>query len=136
MPQENVEALLAAVDAVNRQDPDAFVAYASPDIEWEDSVFWSETARTYRGREQLRDWFREVIIEPWGSLQCEVTESTEAVDDRVFYGLLLTATGKGSGAETEILQVWAVNWYSNGRITRRRVFLHRDEALEAAGLSE
>jgi SnoaL-like domain len=59
MSQENVDALLAAVDAVNRQDPDAFVAYASPDIEWEDSVFWSETARTYRGREQLRDWFRE-----------------------------------------------------------------------------
>ena len=135
MSQENVEALLAAVDAVNRQDPDAFVAYASPDIEWEDSVFWSETPRTFQGREQLRDWFREVIVEPWGSLHCEVTEITEAVDDRVFYGLLLTATGKGSGAETR-LRLWAVNWYSNGTITRRRVFLHRDEALEVSGLRE
>ena len=31
---------------------------------------------------------------------------------------------------------WFVLWIANGKITRRQVFLSRDDALEAAGLSE
>ena len=136
MSQENVEKIaLQQVDAVNRADADAFIATTSPDVEWEDSIFWSEGVRTYRGREELREWFNQVVVEPWESLQCGVEEIVEAPDDRVFFGGTLTACGKDSGVETQ-LHFWTVSWLANGKITRRRVFLARNEALEAAGLSE
>ena len=122
------------IDACNRRDVDAFVALVSPNVEWEDSVFWSESARVYRGRAELREWF-EKILEPWASFHIEVEEITETVDDRVFIGGVLTTRGKGSGVETEV-RGWFVLWIANGKITRRQVFLARDEALQAAGLSE
>jgi hypothetical protein len=48
---------------------------------------------------------------------------------------LLTTRGKGSAADTQI-HGWTVMWITNGKATRRQVFLDRDEALEAAGLEE
>jgi ketosteroid isomerase-like protein len=97
MSEENVELIYEAFDAFNRQDVDAFVATASPDIKWEDSVFWSEHARIYTGKAELREWFNQVVVEPWESVHFEVEEITEAGDDRVFFGGLLTTRGKASG---------------------------------------
>jgi ketosteroid isomerase-like protein len=135
MSQENVEIALHQVEAVNRQDAGAFVATVSPDVEWEDSVFWSEVSRTYRGRAEVREWFNQVVLEPWESLHCGVEEITEAADDLIFFGGLLTARGKDSGVDTE-LRFWTVNWIADGKVARRKVFLERSEALEAAGLRE
>jgi ketosteroid isomerase-like protein len=134
MSQENVEIVRQAVEAFNREDADAFVALAGLNVEWEDAIFWSGVTRTYRGRQELREWFNQVL-EPWESLHVEVEEITEAANDGVFYCLFLTGRGKGSGVDTE-LRVWAVNWFADGKVSRRRVFRERDEALEAAGLSE
>ena len=134
MSQENVEIVRQAVEAFNREDADEFVALAGPNVEWEDAIFWSGVTRTYRGRQELREWFNQVL-EPWESLHVEVEEITEAANDGVFYCLFLTGRGKGSGVDTE-LRVWAVNWFADGKVSRRRVFRERDEALEAAGLTE
>jgi ketosteroid isomerase-like protein len=81
MSRENVEVILRGVEAANRRDVDAFVADVSPDVEWEDSIFWSEGSRTYRGIGELREWFNQVVIEPWESLRIEIEEITEAPDD-------------------------------------------------------
>ena len=135
MSQQNVEIALQQVEAVNQQDADAFVATVSPDVEWHDSAFWSGVSRTYRGRAEVREWFDEVVVEPWERLHCEIKEITEAADDRLFFGGHLTARGKGSGVDTE-LHFWTVNWIADGKVTQRKVFLERAEALEAAGLSE
>jgi ketosteroid isomerase-like protein len=135
MSQENVEAILQGFEAINRQDVDAFVAYASPDVEWVDAVFWSEPVRVYRGRAELREWFERVVVEPWESIHVEVDEIIEAAPDRVVTGGLLTARGRGSGVDTRV-RGWSVYWVAGGKITKRQVFLDRDEALEAAGLSE
>ena len=135
MSRENVEVVRQGIEALNRRDVDAFLALASPDIEWEDSVFWSQHARTFRGKAELREWFSEAVLEPWESIHFEIDEITEAADDRVFFGGLLTTRGKGSGVDTQILG-WSVMWIANGKATRRQVFLDRAEALKAAGLSE
>jgi ketosteroid isomerase-like protein len=86
MSEENVDAVLQGIEALNRRDVDAFVALVSPDVEWEDSVFWSEHARIYTGDAELREWFNQVVLEPWESILFEVEEITEAGDDRVFFG--------------------------------------------------
>jgi ketosteroid isomerase-like protein len=132
--QENSEIALQQIEAFNRRDVDAVVARVSADVEWEDPMFRSQGARVYRGRAELREWVNEVL-EPWESLHVAVEEITEATEDRVFLSALLTARGKASGVETK-LRGWFVVWFANGTITRRRVFRDRDEALEAAGLSE
>jgi ketosteroid isomerase-like protein len=135
MSQENVKVVVEAVDAFNRQDRDGFVALASSNVEWEDAIFWSGTTRTYRGRAELRAWFDQVV-EPWERIHLEVDEITAAADDGVFFSLFITARGKGSGVEAPGLRVWSVCWFADGLITRRQVFRERDQALEAAGLSE
>src|SRR5215204_3148795 len=131
MSHENSKIALQLIEATNRRDADALVALVSRDVEWEDSVFWSEPARVYRGRAEVRGWFNK-IMEPWESFHIEVEEITEAADDRVSMGGVLTTRGKGSGVETEV-RGWLVLWIADGKITRRQVFLDRDEALEAAG---
>jgi uncharacterized protein len=134
IPQQHIDITLRQVDAVNRRDAEAFVATVSPDVEWEDALYWSDVSRTYRGRAEVREWFNEVVVEPWDSLQCGVEEVAEAADDRLFFGGLLTACAR-DGVETQ-LHFWSVTWIADGSATRRRVFRDRDEALEAAGLRE
>jgi ketosteroid isomerase-like protein len=121
------------IEAGNRRDLDEFVALVSEDVEWEDSMFWSEPTRIYRGRAELREWL-DRVLEPWESLHFEVEEMTEAADDLVFGGARLTGRGKGSGVQTEI-RGWFLYKVVGGEITRRQVFLDRDEGVEAAGLS-
>ena len=85
MSEENVEVVRKSIDAVNRGDVDAVVALVSPDVEWEDPVFWSEPARIYRGRGEVREWLNR-LLEPWESFHLEVEEITEATNDRVSVG--------------------------------------------------
>jgi ketosteroid isomerase-like protein len=134
MSQENVEIVLQHVEALRRRDVDALLALVSPDVEWEDAVFFSESTHVYRGEVAIRAWF-QAVVEPWESVDAKVEEVTEAGDDRVLLGGVMTARGKASGAETQI-RGWFVLWVTGGKITRRQVFLDREEALEAAGLSE
>ena len=129
----NLENIRQAVETFNRGDADAFVALATPDVEWEDAMFWSEGTKVFHGREELRDWFAQVR-EPWETIRIAAEEILDAGDDRLVVELKVTGVGSGSGAETQ-LQVWMVYWYVEGLAAKRRVFRERTEALEAAGLS-
>jgi len=136
MSQENVEVVREVVDAVNRGDPDAFIACLRPDVVWEERTdAWPGFRGVYRGRAEAREWFEVVVLEVWESFHIEIEEITEASDGRVFFGTLITARGGGSGVETEI-RAWGVLWLADGKIARRQVFWTRDEALAAAGLRE
>jgi ketosteroid isomerase-like protein len=108
MSQENVEVALAAVDAANRRDADAFVACLSPDVEWEENGDIPGARVIYRGRAEVREWFEEVLMAPWERFHIEVEEITEAGGGGVFSGLLITARGRGSGVETE-LRFWTAS---------------------------
>jgi ketosteroid isomerase-like protein len=136
MSQENVEIALKVIDALNGRDEEAFVECLGPDVQWEENTpIYAGLSRVYRGTAEARAWFNEVIVEFWDAFHFESEETTEGPGGRVLLGGLITARGKGSGVETE-LRVWGVVWVAEGAITRRQIFLDRDEALEAAGLRE
>jgi ketosteroid isomerase-like protein len=136
MSQENVEVILEGVDAINRRDPDAFIACLHPDVVWEESGDVLPGLRgIYHGHSEARDWVAAAFLDVWESFHIRVTEITEATDGRVFLGTLLTARGAGSGVETE-LPAWSAFWFVGGKVRRRQVFFDRAEALEAAGLRE
>ena len=134
MSRENVEVVERLVEAGNRRDIDAFIALVSPDVEWEDSLWFVEPVRIYRGRAEVREWFNRAL-EPWEGFHAEVEEIIEAGDDRVFGGVLFTGRGAASGVDTEI-HGWFVVWIAGGLITKRQFFLDRDDALQAVGLEE
>ena len=136
MSQENVKLALKVTEAISRRDEEAFLACLSPDVQWEENTpIYAGLRRVYRGPEGARAWFNEALLEFWDALQAEVEETIEGPDDRVVVGALVRTRGKGSGAQTE-LRLWAVVWVADGLIARRQIFRDRDEALEAAGLSE
>lgn len=134
MSDEQVEVVRRIVDATNRRDRDAFVAVLSADVEWEDTLFWTEHARTYRGVAEVREWLNQVW-EPWETLHMQALEIIPAGNDRVVVGFELTARGKESGVDTQA-QFWTITEIADGMVRTRRSFRDRVEALEAAGLAE
>ena len=131
-----MEAILRGVEALNRRDADAFVAGVSPEVAWETNAEMVGLGGLYRGRAGVREWIEQLVgLETWESFHVEVEEITEATEDRVLVGMHVETRGRGSGAVTE-LSLWQVFWFADGLITRRQVFWTRQEAVEAAGLSE
>lgn len=64
MSQQNSEIVVQLIDATNRRALNAFVARVSQDVEWEDSVFWSEPERVFRGRAELRGGSTKASLNP------------------------------------------------------------------------
>jgi ketosteroid isomerase-like protein len=82
----------------------------------------------------VREWI-ELISETFAGVHTEIGQIADLGDDCVFIAVILTARGRGSGVPIEY-RTWQIVWFADGLITRRQVFWTRDEALEAAGLSE
>jgi ketosteroid isomerase-like protein len=135
MSEENVEVVRKLTDAANRLDLDAFVDLLSPDVVWEENRELPGVREVYLGREEVREWFNQVVIEPWENLHAEIEEITELGDHRVFAETVITVRGKGSGVPVD-LDFWSLVSFADGKIARRQVFWSREEALEAAGLQE
>ena len=133
MSDENVEVVRRAIDAVNRGDLDAWLGFLSPEVAWE-SLPLVGFRDVYRGRAEAREWL-EQLLEVSEEAHVEIEEITALSDDRVLIVSRVTGRGRASGVPVERLS-WEVSWLADGLITRRQVFWTRDEALEAAGLSE
>ena len=133
MSDENVEVVRKLIDAFNRGGVDAWLAFLSPEVEWE-SLPLVGFREVYRGRSGAREWL-EQLLEVFEEARLGIEETTALSDDRVLFGYTQIGRGSGSGLPGE-LRGWAILWVAKGLITRRQVFWTRDEALEAAGLSE
>ena len=129
------ELTLQAYEAWNAKDFDTAIANVDPDIEWTfaGGAQFPGTDNIYRGHEGVRRFWRE-FIEPWESIRIEVTDTREAGDTLVvfvnFHGI-----GAGSGVELTVPFVHLLS-YRNRKLIRLTGYANRDEALEAAGLSE
>jgi ketosteroid isomerase-like protein len=137
MSQENVKVIREAVDALNRRDVDAFIALLRPNVEWKTTTDPFPGLRPiYHGRDGVREWLEEAFLELWERFHVEIGEITEMGDDRVFFEMSFSARGVTSGVETEI-HTWSVTRHGDdGKVASRALFWTREEALEAAGLSE
>ena len=133
MSEENVERVRRAYEAFNRGDIDGSVEDFAPDFEFETSGEIPGLRGVYRGRE---GW-KHLLETFWGEFddaRTEVHEFSEA-GDQVLVTLTMRGRGKQSGAETgwSFWQLWTMR---DGKFVRGQGFGSRDEALEAAGLSE
>ncbi len=137
MSRENVELIRRALDVFNRVgasgDLTALVQvqreFADPAIEYTPVV----EGMRIRGHEDLHDYWQR-WFEPWNEIRWDIEEVIDA-GEQVLAAFTIVARGKGSGMEIT-QRSFLVCDVRDGKVWRAREFLHREQALEAAGLSE
>jgi ketosteroid isomerase-like protein len=136
MSEENVELARRFVETFNRGDIEGAIALVDPppEAEFVPGDFIRELAAVHRGPEGMRRAL-EVF---WGEFDDPQVEVHEVIDagDQVLVSGAFRGRGKQSGAETSWGPLWGVWTMRDGRMVRWQGFTDRDEALEAAGLSE
>lgn len=132
MSNDNVAAVRRYVNAFNRLDLDAAILGLDPAIELRE---WPEApgSQSYHGAEGVRRAF-DAWFETWEWMTLEI-EEIHAVGDRVLFTLHQRAKGRTSEAEVEI-RSYNVYTFRDGLVTRVELFIERENALAAAGLTE
>jgi len=132
MSEENVELLRDGYAAFNRGDWDAGFGRAAADFEWETDARLPN-AGVYRGRAELQRFFEDQAA-PFESSVIE-PERFIVNGDRVVALVRVRRRPRGSNAEVEadIAHLWT---FRDGEVIRGQAFAKREDALEAAGLSE
>ncbi len=131
MSQENVEIVRAAIDAFNRRDWETAFKDAAPHFEMD----FSRAVGPVHGVFRLDQWLSLMkdFAEDWESLRLEPHEFIEA-GEHVVVPWKLHAVGRdGIEVQTRTTWTWTIR---NGAIERVCMYQERQEALEAAGLSE
>jgi ketosteroid isomerase-like protein len=130
MSQENVETVRRAIAAINARDIDAYLACCTENVE----LLLPMAGAEYLGADGIKRFFTD--IEDIGpDFLIEVQRVQALGDSNVLAFLRIGATGRASGIVTG---AESANVYDliEGKISRVRIFLDRDEALQAVGLAE
>jgi ketosteroid isomerase-like protein len=137
MSEENVEVVRRVFDAAARGDSAGVLAFYDPEVEWDMSrggLGGVVDRGVYHGHDGLRRYFR-LRSEAWETITDDCGELIDA-GERVISVVTVRARGRASGVEVEsqnLVGIWTIR---QGKIVRVVWFPSRDEALEAAGLSE
>jgi ketosteroid isomerase-like protein len=135
MSEENVELVRQAFEAFNRDDRATVTRLAAPDAELHSVAGPLLGAGTIRGREAILKFFWEDLPEVIEGFRSSPEEFTDLGDDRV----LVVARYEGRGRESDVevnMRVASVYQIRDGMVASVRDYGSREEALEAAGLSE
>jgi ketosteroid isomerase-like protein len=128
---ESVERVRRLFAAFNRRDWDALFAELDPEVEYAPV----EEHAAFRGREAFTEYL-ERWLDAWETFSGEAEEiEITPAEDRAFIALRFRGSGKGSGVEIDDPIFW-VGELRRGRLYRISEYTDREEALEAAGLSE
>jgi ketosteroid isomerase-like protein len=136
MSEENVEVVRRIYDAVTRRDDVTPYEVYAEDIVWDLSNARRAlllTKPVYQGHEGVRQFWREALS-VFGEVNFEVEELIDA-DDQVLAVIREREVGRASGVPVETTHI-AVYTLAEGKVTQMRLFDDRQQALEAAGLSE
>ena len=131
MSQENVEIVRAAIDAFNRGDVDAAFKDVIPDFEYDQS----RAVGIDRGVFNLEQ-FRSLLTtftDSWESFTIDADELIDAGEDVVMPFTNVARGRDGIEVQARGIWVWTIR---DGSIVRACLYQDRQEALEAAGVSE
>jgi len=133
MSRENVERGRRGYEAFAQGEIEGAVAMFHPEIQVEDHDRSLETPSVHHGREGFLNLFT-TVNEGFSDVRYTPKDLT-AIGDQVLVEVRRRGRGTASGAPVDERQfhVWDV---VSGRAVRFRVYLDRERALEAVGLSE
>jgi ketosteroid isomerase-like protein len=137
MSQENVEVVKRVVEAINQRDIEGYLACCTEDVQ----LITPAIGGAYEGPDGIRRFFADIAdASPDFTLAIERLEGVG--EERVLAFMRLTATGRVSGIRAGreygnvYIETGNVYELADGKIKRTHVFLDRDQALDAARLSE
>ncbi len=134
MSVDKVELVREICALWSRGDLEATLALVRPSARWEPSGRFIGSGRTYHGHAGVQE-FWALFREPWKEISLEPLEFTEVDERRLLTRTRFRGTGRASGivTETELFVVWTVD---SGEVSRYQSFAERDQAIEAAGLTD
>ena len=135
MSKENVGVVQAAADAFARDGVDGWLEYFTDDVDYRAAEGEIDDRGPIHGKDALRA-YAEDWTEMFDDVRFEPVEVIDAGDDTVIAVMRISGRPKGTSAEALTLSVAGVSTIRDGKIARSREYWTREEALEAAGLSE
>ena len=131
MSQFQREALRARYKATSKGNPGAVFDDVHPDFELKtaDRV---PGAGTYRGAEAATQFFVD-LVEPFEQVTYEPQQFFERGDQIVIFLVVRFHPGTSSVVENQVAALWTIR---DGKPVRCEVFAQREQALEAAGMSD
>jgi ketosteroid isomerase-like protein len=132
MSEKDVNSLRAALDAFNRRDRAAWLAFVEPSAVNFPPREWPENAPLH-GAERIWDFYVEAVkswdgaVFAWGEM---IDEGT--APDKVVVNQRAELRGKTSGIEV-LWSYWVVFTFRDEKVVRSDWFADREEALESAG---
>jgi ketosteroid isomerase-like protein len=134
MSRENVELVRRAADAFNRRDLDGTVQNYAPDavVDWSNSR-GVEVAGVYRGHSEIRAFVRRFFA-MWDEVRIEIADPVEIEDDLLLTENVTYLRGR-DGIEVQARSAWLTR-FRDGKQTSLTLYQTKQEALEAAGVSE
>ena len=134
MSEENVKTLRDAAETFKRGDLDTWAGYLADDIDYRAVEGAPDDHGPIRGKDALLAY-----VQDWqDTFDDFVSESVELIDageDNVVAVIRISGRAKLSGVETDLTYA-ALYTLRDGKVVRGREYWTREEALEAAGLSE
>jgi ketosteroid isomerase-like protein len=133
MSQENVEVVKEFSRLFESGDRDEWRAHFDPDVVWDTSESGMPAAGVFNGHQGVERFFGD-WLGTWTDFDMATREYLDAGDSvvSVFHQ---RGTGRESGVRIE-RDFFGVYDLRESKVVRFRLFESREEALEAAGLSE
>ena len=133
MSQENVEIVRRSFAAYDSGGLDAIAEFWHPGIEWRAVEGYIDDVGVIRGPDGMRQYY-EQWEETFDAIRPEIEELIEAGDQVV---AVVRAVGRMKDSDAEIdIRYAVVISIRDGKIAGGREYATREQALEAAGLSE
>ena len=132
MSQENLKLIERSIVAVNERDIDGYLACCTEDIVLRTP--WAEVGGAYEGPDAIRRFFAD-IEDTAPNFQFHLERLDLIGTDRALAFLHTTGSGRVSGVPINTRTANVYDFVA-GKIKRIHIFSDRQEALEAAGLSE
>ena len=131
MSQEDVEVVRRSFDAWNDGDVDSIRRCYAEDVVVQTGI--TELGRTFEGDDPIGRWVAE-LRETWAEFHWEIERIFEVGDLVVTFHRVM-GVGRESGVEV-VRDLTTLFSLRDGKIASERIFLDREEALEAAGRRE
>jgi ketosteroid isomerase-like protein len=129
MSQENVEIVRGLIRAWSDHDRAAMAEYLHPDAVFH-SAITNVVGQTFEGRDQILGVF-DRWEEEWSDIYWEIDEVFDVDEHTVVTFHRVFATGRASGIQT-VRELGGVLELREGLVVSQRIYLDRDEALQAA----
>jgi uncharacterized protein len=132
MSQESIEVARRGYELLAAGDLERVLELIDPDVELEVLTGRPDLPERLHGHDGFLENIRG-LLEAFDHVEVVAEEFVEIGDDELLVGVYTAGQGRMSGIrfENRVTHVWTIR---DGKAVRFRVFLDREQALEAVGL--